>query len=51
MPADINEYFLATSMARVEYMKVQYQHISEDIKLKYNLKDKVTPMATYISEF
>ena len=42
MTADIKYYFLATPMAKVEYMKVQYKHLPEDIKLRYNLQDKVT---------
>ena len=40
--ADINNYFLATLMAQADYMKVQYKHISEDIRQQYNLQDKVT---------
>ena len=34
--------FLATPMAQSEYMKVQYRHIPEDIRLQYNLGAKVT---------
>ena len=29
-------------MTKAEYMKVQYKHLPEDIKLRYNLQDKVT---------
>ena len=42
MTSDINDDFLATLMAKFEYMKVQYKHILEDTKLKYNLKSMVT---------
>ena len=42
MSADIKDYFLATPMEQAEYMKVQYKHIPEDIRTKYNLQDKVT---------
>ena len=40
--ADIKNYFLVTPMAQAEYMKVQYKHISEDIRQQYNLQEKVT---------
>lgn len=40
--ADIKDYFLATPMAKAEYMKVQYKHIPEDICQQCNLHDKVT---------
>ena len=43
MTADIKDYFLATHMARPEYMKVHYKHLPDDIKKKYNLHTKVTP--------
>ena len=43
MTADIKDYFLATPMARPEYMKVQYKHLPDDIRKKYNLQVKVTP--------
>ena len=42
MLADIKDYFLATPMAKAEYMKVQYKHIPEDIRIRYNLQDKLT---------
>ena len=42
MSADIKDYFLATPMAKAEYMNVQYRHIPEDIRIWYNLQDKVT---------
>ena len=42
MTADIKDYFLATPMDKPEYMKVKLKHIPEDIRLKYNLYDKVT---------
>ena len=42
MTADIKDYFLATSMKKTEYMKVKLKHIPEDIRIKYNLYDKVT---------
>ena len=32
MTADIKDYFLATPMVKVEYIKAQYKHIPEDIK-------------------
>ena len=41
MTADIKYYFLATSMAKAEYMKVRYNHISDDIKHQYNLQEKL----------
>ena len=37
---DIQYYFLATPIARAEYMKVKYKHIPEDTKIKYKLKEK-----------
>ena len=50
MTADIKDYFLATPMAKAEYMKVKYKHIPEDIKKLYNLNEKVTDNANiYIS--
>ena len=39
MSADIKDYFLATPMDKAEYMKVQYKHIPEDIRLQYNLQE------------
>ena len=42
MSADIKDYFLATPMDKAEYMKVQYKHIPEDIRLQYNLQEKLT---------
>jgi hypothetical protein len=42
MTADIMDYFLATPMARAEYMKVKYKHIPQDIKDRYQLEHKVT---------
>ena len=42
MSADIKDYFLATPMAKAEYMKVQYKNIPEDIRQQYNLQEKVT---------
>ena len=29
-------------MDKAKYMKVQYKHIPEDIRVKYNLQEKVT---------
>ena len=43
MTPDIKDCFLVTPMAKAKYMKVQYKHIPEDIKKKYDLKEKVTP--------
>ena len=43
MTAGIKDYFLAMPMVKAKYMKVQYKHIPEDIKKKYDLKEKVTP--------
>jgi len=40
--ADISDFFLATPMAKAEFMKVKYSHIPADIKSHYNLQDKVT---------
>ena len=42
MTVDIKDCFLATPMAKAEYMRVQYKYIPEEIKLKYNLKSMVT---------
>ena len=42
MGADIRDYVLATPMPKVEYMKVKYKHIPDDIKQRYNLQDKLT---------
>ena len=42
MSADIKDYFLAMPMAQPEYTKVQYKHILEDIRSRYNLHTKVT---------
>ena len=33
-------------MQRVEFMKVKYKHLPEDIMSRYNLGDKVTEMDT-----
>ena len=41
MTADIKDYFLATPMAKAEYMKVKYKHIPEDIRQQYNLSEEV----------
>ena len=43
MSTDINNYFLITPMRDLEYMRVQYKHILEDIRKYYNLDLKVTP--------
>ena len=40
MTDDIKDYFLATPMAKAEYMKVQYKHLPEDIHKLYNLDEK-----------
>ena len=40
--SDIKYYSLVTPMDKTEYMKVQLKHILEDIRVKYNLYDKVT---------
>ena len=37
MTADIKNCVLVTPMAKVEYMKVKYKHITEDIRKLYNL--------------
>ena len=42
MTADIKDYFLPTPMEKPEYMKVKLKHIPADIRIKYNLYDKVT---------
>ena len=42
MSADIKDYFLATPMAKAEYMKVQYKNIPEDIGQQYNLQEEIT---------
>ena len=42
MSADIKDCFLATPMDKAECMKVQYKHIPEDIRLQYNLQEKLT---------
>ena len=43
MCADIKDHFLATLMARPEYMRVKYRHFSPDIRETYNLKIIQTP--------
>ena len=43
MCADIKDHFLATPMKNPEYMKVKYKYIPNDIRIRYNLDDKVTP--------
>ncbi len=42
MSLDLKDYFLATPMARPEYMKVLLKYFPTDIQERYNLKDKVT---------
>ena len=42
MTAGIKDYFLATPMDK-EYTKVQYKHIPDDIRQKYNFQEKLTP--------
>ena len=42
MSADLKDFFLATPMEGDEYMRVKYKHIPEDIRIRYNLKTKVT---------
>ena len=38
----IQIYFLFTPMARLEFMKVHYKHILEDIRAQYKLHDKLS---------
>ena len=40
---DLQNFFLATPMARKEYMRVKLKHLPPDIIEYYNLMDKVTP--------
>ena len=42
MTVDIKDYFLATPMVKLEYVKLRYKHITQDIKDKHKLHDKVT---------
>ena len=42
MSIDLKDYFLATPMARTEYMKVPLRYFPDDIQVKYNLKNFVT---------
>ena len=39
--ADIRDMFLASPMARPEYMKVHYHHFPHDIRKRYKLDGKV----------
>ena len=41
--ADLKDFFLATPMEKPEYMKLQFDILPDDIKLKYDLHNKVTP--------
>ena len=43
MCADIKDYFLASPMEDPEYMRVKYNFFPEDIRIKYQLHEKVTP--------
>ena len=45
MPADIKDYFLATPMARSEYMKVRLKYFPAGIIVQYNLHNLVAPDA------
>ena len=38
--SDLKDLFLATHMAKPEYMKTQWKQIPENIKCKYSLYDK-----------
>ena len=38
----IQHYFLATPMARPEFMKVRYKHIPDNIRFQYKLHDKLS---------
>ena len=42
MSADLKDHFLSTPMSNSEYMRVPYNHIPQDIKVKYNLDSIVT---------
>ena len=42
MSADLKDLFLATPMEGDEYTRIKYKHIPEDIRIRYNLKTKVT---------
>jgi hypothetical protein len=42
LSADIKDYFLATPIARAEYMKVHRRHIPADIQQQYGLDKKMT---------
>ena len=42
MSADLDDFFLATPMEGDKYMRVKYKHIPEDIRIRYNLRTKVT---------
>ena len=42
MSADIKNCFLATPIAKAEFMKVQYKHVPDHIQIIYNLTTKVT---------
>ena len=39
LSCDLKDFFLATPMARPEYMKIHWEHISEDIRVQYNLQE------------
>lgn len=39
---DLKDFFIATHMAKDEYMKTQYKCFLSDIRQKYNLESKVS---------
>lgn len=41
MGLDLKDFFLATPMARPEYMRVHYKHFPDDIKERYNIDSLV----------
>ena len=50
MSADLKNFFLATPMARDEFMRVKLKYFPSDICAKYDLAAKVAPTATSTSE-
>ena len=41
MGLDLKDFFLATPMAKAEYMRIQYKYFPSDIKAMYNIDDLV----------
>ena len=42
MSADLKDFFLSSPMSRPEYMRIQWKHIPDDIRQRYNLFQLLT---------